>query len=362
MQLASLIQEGDWNDAGRLYNWLFYPYLIAELASLTRFSFEVSAHLLNSAFTAITCCTFILVVKELGKNSSRRLILLAAIIILSFPSINEYRQLIIRDHGYWAFYMVSSYFFIKSFKQPNLAGFILLITFSALSSLFRIEGVVFLITLPFIIFIRTFSPKAENKNTIRIIYLSLVVLSSCILLFGFNEYGKLEQFQEIALNLFSNSHDQEITAISHAQEFLNNLTPPGNYSEGYAPALLFITFFIILITEVISSLGLFHTLFITSTLLSEKVLPAIYFAKEWQVMIVINIIILSIFLLDKFFLAGRYPIALSLTVIAIMPSLANSLLFNHSRQNKKLKIAFIIIFSLITIDLLITARSLTLKI
>lgn len=66
VQAASFIQNNEWASASKLYNWLFYPYILANISTLFSISLEHSAYVVNALFSAITCISFVLIVKEFG--------------------------------------------------------------------------------------------------------------------------------------------------------------------------------------------------------------------------------------------------------------------------------------------------------
>src|SRR5207245_1741547 len=125
--------------------WPFYSVLIAYFTQLTHFSYVLSAYLLNGFFSLLSVCMFLIIIKELG--GTKRVLFLAALIILLSHEFNNIRQYIIRDHGFWAFYLVSLFGLLRYVNYPTwLNGFIF--SFSLLiATLFRIEGLVFLFVL-----------------------------------------------------------------------------------------------------------------------------------------------------------------------------------------------------------------------
>ena len=110
LRTADLIGRGEWQTAVESYKWLFYPLLIAALDKLTGIGLELSAHVLNAGFTALTVAAFISLIRELG--GSRSAITAAAVLVLLFPGLNEYRSFVIRDAGFLAFYMLALLLFM----------------------------------------------------------------------------------------------------------------------------------------------------------------------------------------------------------------------------------------------------------
>ncbi len=135
--------------------WPFYSVLIYAIARLTHFSYLNSAFLLNGFFTLISVLTFINLVNQLSKN--QRVVWLAAAVILLAQEFNAVRTDIVRDHGFWAFYLLSVLFLLKYFRQSELNFFSWPFSFGwaiclIVATLFRVEGVIFLILMPFAVF------------------------------------------------------------------------------------------------------------------------------------------------------------------------------------------------------------------
>ncbi|AGS39025.1 MULTISPECIES: glycosyltransferase family 39 protein [Cycloclasticus] len=319
LYLASLIQQGGWQAATEAYNWLFYPYIISLVSTLTSLTLESSAHVLNALFTATTCAAFILLIKEFGGKQKVHLYC-ASLIILCYPNLNEYRNLIIRDHGYWAFYLLSCYFFIKAYKKPTLKTVISLALFTSIAALFRIEGVIFIITLPLLLLLRHIS-LVQKPNSLTILILAATLLSvfaysstyQPLNVSGFTKFNQLQQALTSAITSIS-------SALSSTQTFINTLSPQG-FSNDYAPALLIFFFILVLLTEIVSATSPLYALALTSIFFLKRTVLNRQLIWPWIYLIAINIIILCGFLTSTYFLAGRYPIPLALILIIPLPFL-----------------------------------------
>src|SRR3990167_5504922 len=140
-------------------SWPFYPALIYILTKFSFLSATTSAYLLNAIFTLMTVLSFITIVKMLG--GSQRVLWLAAFVILCAHQFNSVRQYIVRDHGFWAFYLLSLIFmlrFLRDQRIGNAWGFSLSLI---AATLFRIEGAVFLVLLPLLALFMTTSWRSR---------------------------------------------------------------------------------------------------------------------------------------------------------------------------------------------------------
>ena len=130
--------------------WPIYSILIYGLAHVSHFSYPIAAYTLNGFFSLISIVLFILVVKELG--GSQRVLWLAALTILLSYGFNDVREYIIRDHGFWAFYLLSLFLLLNYFRRPNWVTALFWNMSIILATLFRLEGAIFLFLLPFLSF------------------------------------------------------------------------------------------------------------------------------------------------------------------------------------------------------------------
>ncbi|MEA3332542.1 MAG: phospholipid carrier-dependent glycosyltransferase, partial [Pseudomonadota bacterium] len=156
LNVADLLGKGDFSGAAELYGWFFYPLLIAGVHKISGFGLEMSAHLLTALFSALLTYAFLACVRELGGN--RKILFLAAIIIIFHPVFMEFRAKIFRDHGYLAFYLLGVLCFLKFYGLPLWRYAFLWGLSMLVATLFRIEGLLFLSMLPTaIIFNKSFT-------------------------------------------------------------------------------------------------------------------------------------------------------------------------------------------------------------
>ncbi len=83
LDVAHQLTLGNWNEAYRLYNWLFYPSLIAGLAMVTPFDIVASAGILNTILYAAVIWLFLTVLRYSGAD--QKTMLAGCLIILIHP-------------------------------------------------------------------------------------------------------------------------------------------------------------------------------------------------------------------------------------------------------------------------------------
>ncbi|WP_288355200.1 hypothetical protein [uncultured Cycloclasticus sp.] len=309
------LQNGDWEAASRQYNWLFFPLIIAQLSNLTSLSLENSAYILNAFFTAITCTSFILIVKEFG-GKDKATLWFASLIILCFPNLNEYRNMVIRDLGYWAFYLLSCYFFIKAYQHVRIKTIVPLLISSVLATLFRVEGLLFTLFLPVLAVMH--QPFLKNKKRLVVQALTILLLTGPTYIFIYNQdtngFSKPVQIERAIEKPFTEIEK----SLTTTEGYLESLSPKG-FSNDYAPTILGFVFILILFTEIFSAMSPFYAFMLMASLFKQNDFRENPLFKPWIYLILINLIILCGFLASRFFLAGRYPIPLALTLLIPLP-------------------------------------------
>lgn len=113
---------------------------------ITGLSLLSAGLLLNSLFYALFCTSFVLTVATLGGD--RRVQLLAALVVLSHPILNDHRSSIVRDPAYWAFLLLAFRELLLYARDPRWATRLRWCAWITLASLFRFEGVFFALLAP----------------------------------------------------------------------------------------------------------------------------------------------------------------------------------------------------------------------
>jgi len=329
--------------------WPFFAMIIAGTAKISGLSFVNSAYLVNAIFAWLVLFSFMSIVAFLGKRQSLSskliipLLWFSALIILFTNEYSSTKYYIIRDHGYWAFYLLSIFFMLKFYyhqKYLDAAGWFLCLV---VATLFRIEGAIFLALAPLFIWF-SFKDSFKNKlyiflklNTFTIILLmSLIIIS---LFFSPKALGRINEiyFQIMhGVDILSSNFNRRVVVLQQ-----NVLSV---FSAGEAYTFLSLALVSWFVFKVIVNLSVIYTILTVyawyKNLLSNiGRLSLALFSYVW-----VNIIITAIFLSEHMFLSKRYLIALSLTLMIWCPF---ALLDFYSMWNKKkwpLIISMLLIF------------------
>ncbi len=207
LQSAAVIGAGGLRKAMNLCaqaQWPFYSVLIFSLGMLTHLPLLVSAYIWDALFTALSVVTFIAIVRQLG--GGRRVLWLAAFVILMAHQFNSIRQYLIRDHGFLAFYLLSLNLLLRYVATPRWTyafGWGLSLLFA---TLFRIEGAVFLVLLPWLCwFLPSFTAWQRVKGFLQ---LNIISLAAGLAVFGWLIFhpeislASLGRMQDLVFQLF----------------------------------------------------------------------------------------------------------------------------------------------------------------
>ena len=313
---AAALSVGNIDAALGYHKWPFYAYLISGIHQISGISLEFSAHILNCLLNIITCIGFVFLICELG--ATKRIMLIALVVIVLFPGLNELRSYIIRDHGYIAFYIWSLYFLIRALhiRSRPLLGLSLLSM--VVAALFRIEGVVFLIAMPIIYLNSRDDAIPMNRLTFNL----LIVVTTLILLsvFGWWLYSP-SQTADYSLHSIENISHGWNQAIDYLDKKIDILKDHilDTSSDTTGRLVYLWTVGGIIFTQVLIILSIPYSYLSGYGVMRNLVFPGKHGLKPWKLFIYFNLIILVVFTLTKFFLTDRYPLALAITLLAIVP-------------------------------------------
>lgn len=326
--------------------WPFYPILIYSLAKFTHLSYAVAAYSLNALFSLMTVLVFIRLVKALGGKP--RELLLAALVILFWHNFNGVREYIIRDHGFWAFYLLSVLCLLQFFNHPKWRYALAFSASLGVATLFRIEGGVFFILLPFL---ALFKPQASIKQRLYYFFmlnlpvlLSLLAGAGWLLTHAQQTLENLGRVNEIVTHL---QHGISIIADKYQQTKLalaqHVLGPESKNDINLVFLLVILSWYLI---SVISNLSPVYAL-LTVYAAAKKYRQAL--SNSGLVLIgyvIINFLVTFSFLIERLFLSKRYLIAFSLILLLGVPFALSMLIADWSKVRHKVAVSALGLFML----------------
>jgi hypothetical protein len=324
-----------------LYNWAFYPALIAGLSSITSLSLEHSAILLNAGFFALMAAGFVALIRTLGGNKTVQWI--ALLVFLVHPGINGYREYIVRDFGAWAF-LIASLVFLCRFSQKrswgNVIGWTLTVS---LSVLFRPEAIAWLALGPLALFVTQPGASLKQKG------LAWLQCMSIFLLIG---VGALAALLILPINLPAT----KLHEITHVIQHLLTAGATVYQSKAEAFGSLMSIYFSLSDALITLSAGLliylvYHLVKLLSLLYLGLIGYALYhrpLIKTPEVRFVIWMLIIYsglylLFLSHNYFISSRYLVPWICGLMVWVPFALHKL-WGHAPSALKITIALLLVY------------------
>lgn len=316
LRTAAAFIEGNWRGAFALYPWPFYSALIGAVHRVTGLSLEHSAHLLNALFYASSTCAFVTLVKQLGGNRIA-LLVFASLAILIHPELNDYRSFVIRDAGYWAFYLVSILFLLRFAESERLSDALYWGAAMSLAMLFRIEASVFLLFLPLALLFapgKSFGRRGRLYLKANTVLIALWVLGMIWYLWSpaRMQVGRLLD----PLIFLQQAAEQLSTGLTARAEALEKALL-NQYSSYYALTAVIVVMLTIIIAKTLEVLGIVYAALATHSVIRRLIPGPARVIGCW--LIGLNLAILITFVIVRLFLQGRFVIPLALVLSLAVP-------------------------------------------
>jgi len=297
--------------------WPFYSLLIAGGVKVTTFSYEHTAIILNSLFSLLTVLIFIRIVSLF--NDKKSICWFAALIILLFHKWNGIKSDIIRDHGYWFFYLLSVFFLLQYVQHKKWSNALMWSSSVMFAALFRVEGIIFLLLMPFFILLeKQQTDMARLKDFLYLnslfIITGLVLISIAVL----HPHIYLGRLSELGVHLhLSALQTTLIRPYVIAADWIGHVLFTRDVHDRYL-----IYFFILMVWYVSIVIAALSLIYVALTLLAwqKKLLPPLKNARLvlWG-HVFINVVITFIFLIEHQFISTRYVLGLALTFMLWIP-------------------------------------------
>lgn len=333
LQSAESMQQG-WHAGTHVCDqakWPFYSALIFAFKKLTHINSLFSAYILNGLFSLMSILIFIAITRFFTDN--KIILWLAAFIILFAHEFNSVKQYIIRDHGYWAFYLLSILYLLHYFRKPSWVSALGWSFSLIIATLFRIEGAIFLLFLPFLNFFNSHQGMLARVRGIFQLQFPLLLALIGILLFTHpqQEFRKLIELQNQFLYGFHFIVDK---FHERSDALVHFVLGQGNGRD--AQLVLFLVLGSWYCINIVSHMSVvFVVLLIYAAW--KRLLPYCY--PENLVLygyVFVNVLVTFVFFAENLFLSKRYLIALSLVLMLWIPFALADLL------KKKFNIAFVL--------------------
>lgn len=335
LEAAKFFSHSEWKLGFEVFPWPFYALCIALVNTITQLDVHVSAQILNVLFFAIATYSFITIIGLTG--GKQRQIIAGALIWLSAQyMIGGVLEMLMRDEGFWALFLLSIVFFIRFYQAHQLKHALLWQVCIIVATLFRVEAITYLIFLPLIFLFQTgFHTRQKWKHVLmaNVINIGLGLLIVAVFTFSDNLSTKtLGRLNEVfTINLWQQFTQQltEKSSIMSSQVL-------GQFLDEFAVQGLLMTFIYIIFVKTISATGVVNVVLSGLAIKQNKQLIQSDVFKVLRATAIIALLNMALIITKVFVLSGRYVLALSF-ILMIFASFYFAELLLSDRQNKKLK-------------------------
>jgi len=319
---AQIFIDSGFDAAFSHYSWPFYSILIAVFDSITTIGLENSARLINAALLLVLVDAFIRVYWEVNSKVIFRW--MPALIILCYSGINDYRLLIIRDWGYWAFLLLASLYLIRAYKYNKLEYYIWWQVFMLGAFLFRIEAIAVLFLAPLIFLIRKEPIVRYLKACSFGFIIGLIMVFVDMAFYG---ESKLQQVFSY-LDFYSSWVRFGVYANRVAEGAIQY------YVEDYSIVFTISGLLSVLLGKVLAKVGGIYFLVFFIGFIWHKVKNSFH-GFTVNALIAVSFIIVFLFFLNSRVIAGRYTVQIVLFLLFYVTYYSEAILEGIKKTNHR---------------------------
>ncbi|HQR50029.1 MAG TPA: hypothetical protein PKW44_00145 [Methylophilaceae bacterium] len=317
LEMASRFAQDDAQGALSLYQWPLLPWLMAQVHYLTGLDVESAGRLLGAIFFGIATWGFLELIREAG--GSRNAILAGALLLFSSPYIvGDVLPMIMRDQGFWAFYLLALLFFLRFYRSLSLADAMLWQLCVLVATLFRVEAVSFILLMPLLLPLRRDISWRSRLQSLGMAYLVplmgiILVILGGLLLPAAELQQKLGRLAEVQSSLQSVYHQISGGLAAKARIYGDQVL--GKYMDNYAMLGLCLTLFSVIAGKIIGASGWLGIVLATTgkRCQAPAMDPDARTVLLWAAGI--NLLNLAVILLTAYLLSARYAVGMGFIVL-----------------------------------------------
>ena len=308
LEAAEVFASGGWTWHG----WPLYALLIAMVHWATGLGLESAAHVVNAGLYALVAVFFVRLVQVLSEDG--QVTAVAAIVVLLYPGLNDYRSMIIRDPGYWAFFLLATILFMQFFVEPRWRYAVGWAVSMLVAALFRVEGFILLFFLPFIALARRelswsrrFVVVGQASVVLVVIMLVQVMVGVLVPGWSLQNTGRLAS----VVDWLGHIGTVTVDSLSARSSLINETLGLGKYAWAFVVGGL-LGFLVLKWVKVLTPV--YAVLFAYAVRIRAwSRVPHVHLVWIW--LIILNVLILFAFTSKYFVLQGRYLVALCLLLL-----------------------------------------------
>ena len=347
-EVSRLFSIGDIKAGLKLFNWPLYPALIAIIHKLTTLSLTASAQTLTIGLYGLTTYALLSFIKRIGGD--KKTILFGALLFFSTLYVTgDVVSMLLRDTGFWAFYLLSLNAFHQYVLTPTLSHAMRWQVLMIMAMLFRIEGVLFLILLPFMLFFEKEVPLKKQaplflKANAMSFFSLLTIIVAMVLVpsIKMSDFGRLQE----VTTLFDTGYLHMMTTFSSRAELMSSVVFQDHFDD-VTYASFFITLVGLVVLKVMNATGWIAILFafVKDKKASLKIEKNAQKLLLWAFLI--SIISLLLIILNVMLISARYAIPAAFIILVYASFNLSGLVAGANKKLKPMTQFFLILMAII---------------
>ena len=299
-----------------LYEWPAFSIAVGVLHQFSGISLPIAAHALNAVLVSVLVVAFISLCREAGADRLTQA--LAAVVILVHPELNEDRNLVIRDFGFWAFSLLSLLALMRYAGRKRLRDALLWSVAVLLAFALRSEALLLALTGPLALFASEESWRRRFLTYLKFnsIFVALTLLAvACLVAVP----GFVERFAATSLVLkWSHPLLEMKGEVWQAAQNVNAVLLT-EYSDEFGLLFLLTGLTAMLVAKLLATLGVPSIAVLAYGFWKLRLkLPA---RSKWPILsyAAACLVYLGAFILFHRFLQGRHPMLLAMLLMLPVP-------------------------------------------
>lgn len=177
LRAAELFRAGQWQEGFAFYRWPFFSLTIAGAMAITGATAQVAAQSVNALFDCATALIFIALVRRLASEAdARSLVGWAALVIILHPKLATLRSVVVRDHGYYAFFLLTLYLVVRDHQLPRIWIKPAIVCSIGAAALFRLEALLLAVVVPAFYLVNDTTTLRRRMLAVPAVLLSALLL------------------------------------------------------------------------------------------------------------------------------------------------------------------------------------------
>ena len=334
----------------KTYSWPAYAIFGAILSKISHISLENCFYIINTILYSLIPAIFLRLYIVITNN--RNALQVVALLVLLLPALNGYREMIIRDVGFWCFSLLALLSFLRYFQTKKFFYALTWQLSIGTAFFFRSEAVIWLIGLPFcLFFINTETFGNRFKYWLSSICFYMVILIIGIIIICLHDTAlEILKNKLTTIDIFHNF----AARLQNAQEKMA-LNVLNEYSSEYASLILSSGLLILLVHIVLSATSPIYLALATVAFFKRQTIKSSPENKIVLWALILNLIVLIAFLLSYQFMIERYAILTALLILLLISQPITQWAKNSWPQSRLItKYSFIFLTAIVFLDILIS--------